>query len=65
MESSAANTDDKPKPRLLELVRNAIRRRHYSRRTEETYVQWIKRFIHFSGKRHPAEIGAEEVTAFW
>jgi integron integrase len=51
-------------PRLLERVRDAIRRRHYSDRTEETYVHWIKRFIHFSGKRHPAEMGAEEVTAF-
>jgi site-specific recombinase XerD len=51
-------------PRLLERVRDAIRRRHYSDRTEETYVHWIKRFIYFSGKRHPAEMGAEEVTAF-
>ncbi len=63
MASSAANTDA-PKPRLLELVRNAIRRRHYSRRTEETYVHWIKRFIYFSDRRHPAELGAQEVTAF-
>jgi site-specific recombinase XerD len=45
-------------------VRNAIRRRHYSDRTEETYVHWIKRFIYFSGRRHPAEMRAEEVTAF-
>jgi integron integrase len=37
---------------------------HYSDRTEETYVHWIKRFIYFSGKRHPAGLGAEEVTAF-
>jgi len=45
-------------------VRNAIGRLHYSDRTEETYVHWIKRFIYFSDKRHPAELGAEEVTAF-
>jgi integron integrase len=51
-------------PRLLDRVRDAIRRRHYSDRTEETYVHWIKRFIYFSGKRHPAELGAGEVTAF-
>jgi len=51
-------------PRLLDRVRDAIRRRHYSRRTEETYVHWIRRFIFFSGKRHPAELGAPEVTAF-
>jgi site-specific recombinase XerD len=33
-------------------------------RTEETYVHWVKRFIYFSGKRHPGQLGAEEVTAF-
>jgi integron integrase len=63
MEGNVPNTGT-PKPRLLDLVRNAIRRRHYSRRTEEVYVHWIKRFIFFSGKRHPAELGAAEVTAF-
>ena len=52
------------KPRLLEQVRNAIRRRHYSPRTEETYVHWIKRFIYFHGKRHPREMAAPEVTAY-
>ena len=41
-------------PRLLDLVRDVVRRRHYSYRTEETYLQWMKRFIYFSGKRHPA-----------
>jgi len=51
-------------PRLLERVRDAIRRRHYSDRTEESYVHWIKRFIYFSGRRHPQELGAAEVTAF-
>lgn len=50
--------------RLLEQVRDAIRRRHYSLRTEEAYVHWIKRFIHFSAKRHPRELGAPELTAF-
>jgi len=52
------------RPRLLDLVRDAIRRRHYSHRTEEAYVHWGKRFILFSGKRHPAGLGAAEVTAF-
>ncbi len=52
------------RPRLLELARETIRRRHYSYRTEETYLQWMKRFIIFSGKRHPRELGAAEVTAF-
>lgn len=45
-------------PRLLDLVREAIRRRNYSYRTEETYVHWIRRFIYFSGKRHPVGLGA-------
>src|SRR5262249_29189038 len=53
-----------PKPRLLDRVRAAIRARHYSRRTEQAYVHWIKRYIFFHGKRHPAEMGATEVTAF-
>ena len=51
-------------PRLLNRVRDSVRRRHYSRRTEEQYVHWIKRFIYFTGKRHPERLGAEEVTAF-
>ncbi len=53
-----------PKPRLLDRVREALRTRHYSRRTEKAYVHWVKRYIFFHGKRHPAEMGAPEVTAF-
>ena len=53
-----------PKPRLLDRVREAIRARHYSRRTEKTYVAWIRRYIFFHGKRHPAEMGATEITRF-
>lgn len=52
------------RPRLFDLARESIRRLHYSRRTEQTYLHWIKRFILFSGKRHPREMGAAEVTAF-
>src|SRR5574341_595069 len=51
-------------PRLLEQVREAIRVRHYSLRTEETYLSWIKRFILFHGKRHPRDMGAQEVQQF-
>jgi len=51
-------------PRLMDFVRQAIRLRHYSRRTEEAYVSWIRRYIVFHGKRHPRELGAREVTAF-
>lgn len=50
--------------RLRDLVHEAIRRRYFSRRTEEAYVHWIKRFIYFSGRRHPAQLGEAEVTAF-
>ena len=51
-------------PRLLEQVREAIRVRHYSLRTEQTYVGWIKRFILFHGKRHPRDMGGQEVQQF-
>ena len=53
-----------PKPRLLDRVREAIRARHYSRRTEKAYVAWIRRYILFHGKRHPLEMGGPEVTRF-
>lgn len=53
-----------PKPRLLEQVRQALRARHYSRRTEDVYVMWIKRFIFFHKVRHPAEMGEPEINAF-
>jgi integron integrase len=52
------------RPRLLDQVRDTIRRKYYSRSTEEAYVHWIKRFIYFTGKRHPATLGEAEVTAF-
>jgi len=52
------------RPRLLDRVHEAVRRRYYSRRTEEAYIHWIRRFIYFSGKRHPDVLGEAEVTAF-
>jgi integron integrase len=51
-------------PKLLEQVRNAIRTRHYSLRTEQTYIQWIRQYIIFNSKRHPSDLGAAEVSAF-
>lgn len=51
-------------PRLLDQVREAIRLRHYSIRTEQAYTDWIRRFILFHGKRHPREMGAAEVERF-
>jgi hypothetical protein len=52
------------RPKLLDQVREGIRLRHYSIRTEEAYVSWIKRFILFHGKRHPLEMGEDEITQF-
>ena len=51
-------------PRLIDRFRAAVRSRHYSRRTEKSYWFWIRFFIFRNAKRHPAEMGAEEVTAF-
>ncbi len=52
------------KPRLLDRVREAIRVRHYSLRTERAYVEWVRRYVLFHGKRHPQELGRVEVEAF-
>lgn len=50
--------------RLLEQVREVIRIKHYSIRTEQAYVQWIRRYILFHGKRHPSELGADHLSTF-
>jgi hypothetical protein len=52
------------KPKLLDQVREKLRVKHYSIRTEQAYLDWIKRFILFHGKRHPETIGNREVSAF-
>jgi site-specific recombinase XerD len=51
-------------PKLLDPLRQALRSRHYSRRTEQTYCHWVKRFIYFHNVRHPAEMGEPEINAF-
>jgi site-specific recombinase XerD len=51
-------------PRLLDRLREAVRVRHYSIRTEEAYVNWARRFILFHHKRHPSSMGVEEVNSF-
>lgn len=51
-------------PKLLDQVRETIRVMHYSYRTEQSYVQWVKRFIFFHNKKHPKDMGKEEVSAF-
>jgi Phage integrase, N-terminal SAM-like domain len=55
-----------PRPKkLLDQVRDTIRLKYYySYRTEESYVQWIRRYILFHGKRHPLEMGSAEIEAF-
>ena len=60
---------DKPQavlkePRLLDQVRAVIRCKHYSIRTEQSYIDWIKRFILFNGKRHPSQLGEKHINAF-
>ncbi|MEK0360923.1 integron integrase [Pseudomonas sp. CBC3] len=52
------------KPRLLDQVREQIRLKHYSIRTERVYCEWVKRYIRFHGYRHPVDMGAPEVEAF-
>lgn len=49
---------------LVGQLRRAVRARHYSYRTEEAYVRWVKRFVNFNGKRHPKELGVPEITRF-
>ena len=53
-----------PPRKLLDQVRDVIRLKHYSYRTEETYVAWIRRYILFHNKRHPREMGSAEIEAF-
>ena len=52
------------KPKLLDRLREALRARHYSRRTEQTYCLWVKRFIFFHNVRHPAEMAEPEINTF-
>ena len=53
-----------PRSKLLDRVRRQIRLRHYSVRTEESYVAWIRRFVLYSGRRHPAGMGEREISQF-
>jgi integron integrase len=66
--ASDMQADTTPSPqkplRLLDQVRAAIRYRHYSYRTEQAYVEWVRRYVLFHDKRHPSEMGESEVTSF-
>jgi hypothetical protein len=64
MESKVGSAPELGKPKLLDQVRAVLRLKHYSPRTEQSYVDWIKRFILFHGKRHPETMSAEEVREF-
>ena len=63
MNSAPSPSDPRP-PRLLDLVRQQVRYRHYSLRTEEAYVHWVRAFIRFHDLRHPAQLSQPEVEAF-
>jgi len=56
--------NEKTPRKLLDQVSDAIRIKHYSLRTEKTYIEWIRRYILFHKKRHPNDMGAEEIQAF-
>ena len=62
--SSGMNEPSSKPPRLLDQMREALRLRHYSLRTEQAYIHWTKRYIYFHGKRHPRELGPKEVEDF-
>ena len=64
MPTSLPDKSESAKPKFLAQVRTILRTRHYSLRTEEAYLGWIRRFILFHGKRHPQEMGGAEVAAF-
>ena len=64
MEATDKKLLDRACTELCRSVRDAIRLKHYSIRTEEAYAHWIKRYIYFHNVRHPAEMGAPEVQAF-
>ena len=64
MPLTLAEQSEAAKPKFLEQVRTILRTRHYSVRTEEAYLGWMRRFILFHGKRHPKEMGGAEVAAF-
>jgi site-specific recombinase XerD len=53
-----------PKPKLLDQIRSVIRFKHFSIRTEDSFIHWIKRFILFHNKRHPLEMSEQEIRQF-
>jgi hypothetical protein len=64
MEQSPASGGMEQPKKLLDQVRDVLRLKHYSLRTEDSYVDWIKRYILFHHKRHPKDMGVKEIEAF-
>ena len=64
MELVAENSVVEKQPKLLDQVRNTLRTKHYSMKTEQAYVHWIKRYILFHNKRHPKDMGEKEINQF-
>ncbi len=64
MSAMAPSAPSAPPPRLLDMLRQHVRYLHYSLRTEEAYVRWVRAFVHFHDQRHPADLGRTEVEAF-
>jgi len=63
-ERKAFYSSDTKQPKLLDQVRNRIRCKHYSIRTEQAYIEWIRKFIFYHGKLYPAEMGENEISDF-
>jgi integrase len=61
---SSLNPPIPQSPKLLDQMRDTLRLKHYSKRTEEAYLDWVKRFIYFHNKRHPKEMGIPEIEQF-
>ena len=60
------NIDEQEKrpPKLLDQLRELLKKKHYSYKTEQSYVQWVKRYILFNNKHHPKDMGEQEITQF-
>lgn len=64
MSSSLSGPAEASKPKLLDQIRQLMRLRHYSLRTEDAYVGWIRRYILFHGKRHPRDLAESDIASF-
>lgn len=64
MQYKNQSQSDNTKPKLLDQVKTQLRAMHYSKRTEESYVSWIKRYILFNNKIHPNNLGKEHIKNF-